>query len=145
MFKHWKTLCLAAAACLCAQTAQAQEFVWWEGEKPAETNFPKTSEFEPADREQADKLSAGAWLSASGKYQNEDKKLFAKYKVSVPADGSYQLWSRKFWKHGPFKWRFNNDEWKFITRDIALAESVSLRKHLTASWGISFRCHFNKR
>ena len=134
MLSHWKQICLSAAVCLSLQAAQAQEFVWWEGENPSKTNFPKTSEFAPANQEQADKLSGNAWLSGSGKYADGEKKLFAKYTVNVPSDGTYQLWSRKFWKHGPFKWRFNNDEWQFITRDISLAQNVSLRKHLTSSW-----------
>lgn len=112
----------------------AEEMVWWEGEDTTATNFPAKSAFSPGNKEQADKLSGNAWLSNSAEYKDGEKKAFAKYSVQVPSDGEYQLWSRKFWKHGPFKWRFGSEEWKYITRDISLAESVDLRKHLTASW-----------
>ncbi len=127
--------CLYAIALFLLLTAvHAQDMIWWEGEHTAETNFPEQSEFSPANDDQAAKLSGNAWLSNSGKYTDGEKKAFARYQITVPSDGTYNFWSRKFWKHGPFKWRFNDNEWKYITRDIALAESVTLRKHLTASW-----------
>ena len=56
------------ALVLCCSTARAQDYVWWEGENPVETNFPKNSWFAAgtfADRR--DLLSGGDWLSNSGK------------------------------------------------------------------------------
>ncbi|MCP5056788.1 MAG: hypothetical protein GY937_08710 [bacterium] len=109
-------------------------FVWWEGEATAETNFPDTSWFAaetfPEKREEV--LSAGDWLSASGDRGKDE--LFARYRVRVPQAGEYALWTRKFWKHGPFRWRFGKDAWQTCGRDIALADSTPIRTHLVANW-----------
>ncbi len=89
--------------------AESPDTVWWEGEKPTETNFPKRTWFSPQNAREADLLSAGAWLSNSGKRTGPE--AFAKYRVSVPAAAEYDFWVRKFWKHGPFRWRFGEQEW----------------------------------
>jgi hypothetical protein len=111
----------------------ALTFVWWEGESPIETNFPKetwlsASTFE-ANRHL---LSGGDWLTNAGERGEEE--AFARYRIEVPADGEYNLWARKFWKHGPFKWRFGEDEWRVCGRDIALADNTYIRTHLGANW-----------
>ena len=124
---------LMADMLLCACLSAAQDFVWWEGESPMETNFPEetwlsASTFE-ANRHL---LSGGAWLTNAGERGRDE--AFAKYSVEVPADGEYNLWTRKFWKHGPFRWRFDEDEWRICGRDIALADSTYIRTHLGANW-----------
>jgi hypothetical protein len=127
--------CICLALTVLAQVATsalASDYVWWEGEKPARTNFPAQSWFDPQNQAEADKLSGGAWLSSDGKRGAEE--LFATYKVSVPHAGRYGLWARKFWKHGPFRWRFDGGEWTTCGRDVALADSVSLRTHVGANW-----------
>ena len=122
------------AAVLAALPAAADtQYVWWEGEAPAETNFPRQSWFSAstfADRRHL--LSGGDWLSHSGKRTGTE--AFATYRVDAPADGEYNLWARKFWKHGPFRWRFDKAEWRTCTRDVALADNVPLRKHVCANW-----------
>ena len=59
---------------------------------------------------------------------------FAKYRVTVPTDGTYQLYTRKFWKHGPFRWRFGEGEWQTCGRDVALLDSTPIRQFLEANW-----------
>jgi hypothetical protein len=54
--------------------------------------------------------------------------------VRVPAYGEYGLWARKFWKHGPFHWRFDRKDWATCGRDVALADSVPIRTHLCVNW-----------
>ncbi|MCK4601081.1 MAG: hypothetical protein KAU28_01360, partial [Phycisphaerae bacterium] len=54
--------------------------------------------------------------------------------MNVPAAGEYQLWTRKFWKHGPFRWRFDQQAWRTCGRDVALADNVTLRTHVCANW-----------
>ena len=109
------------------------DYVWWEGESPAETNFPAQSAFSPSGfPDTRYLLSNGDWLSASG--TNAAGEVFAKYRVEVPSAGTYSLWARKFWKHGPFRWRFDEGEWQTCGADVALADSVDLAPHLCVNW-----------
>ncbi len=131
-------IALAATAAICwsppPASAADTPFVWWEGEGAVETNFPDNSWFAAetfADKRQQ-VLSEGDWLSASGPRGKDE--LFARYKVRVPRDGEYALWTRKFWKHGPFRWRFGKDEWRTCGRDVALADNTPIRTHLGANW-----------
>jgi hypothetical protein len=117
-----------------AGAGRAADVVWWEGEDAKQTNFPKTSFFLPQNAQERDKLSEGTWLTNDGKRKPGSEASFAKYDVNVPAKGTYQFWTRKFWKHGPFEWRFNNQPWQTCGRDIALADSVELRTHVVANW-----------
>ena len=105
--------------------------IWWEGENAKQTNFPDRSWFTPANAAERDKLSGGEWLSAEGR---RDKALFATYEIRVTKTGAYDFWVRKFWKHGPFRWRFGEGKWRTCGRDITLADNVVLRKHLCANW-----------
>ena len=119
---------------LLVTTATAADFVWWEGESPSATNFPKktfwsASTFEATRNEM---LSGGDWLT------NEDKRkgpeAFAKYDVNVPAGGSWHLWARKFWKHGPFRWRFDQQDWQACGSDVGLLDSQEIREFLCVNW-----------
>jgi hypothetical protein len=111
--------------------AKAQQYIWWEAEQPMLGNFPATSPFAPENAEQAAKLSGKKWITAGGKRKAP---LFLQYKIAVPKDGEYRLYTRKFWKHGPFKWRFNDGEWQNVGKDVALLDNVDLRTHLCANW-----------
>ena len=64
-----RTVMIVLSICLVSDRAfAADDYVWWEGEKPAKTNFPAKSWFSastfPKTRGQ---LSGGAWLSSSSK------------------------------------------------------------------------------
>ena len=114
------------------QNAQAQnDFVWIEGEKPKSTDFPQRHSFMPANAQEADVLSGGAWIGADGK---RDKNLFLEYEVNLPKAGDYQLYARKFWKHGPFQWRIDNGAWHQVTREIALLDDAPIRQFVGANW-----------
>ncbi|MBN2584904.1 MAG: hypothetical protein JXL80_17705, partial [Planctomycetes bacterium] len=109
------------------------DYLWWEGENPETTNFPDQSWFSSSTfKDTAHQLSEGDWLSISGKRGKDE--AFARYKVSVGKAGTYGLWTRKFWKHGPFRWRFDETPWQTCGRDVALADSTYLREHLGANW-----------
>ena len=120
-------------ALLSAEALGRSDYVWWEGEAADETNFPAKTWFSghtfPKTREQ---LSGGKWLTNIGKRSGPE--AFAKYRLAVPAGGDYAFWARKFWKHGPFRWRFDRQEWRTCGRDIALADSVTLKTHVCANW-----------
>ena len=107
-------------------------WVWWEGEKPSATNFPERHPFEPANPQEASVLSEGRWIGADGNYAG--KRLFLEYEVKVPQTGNYFFFARKFWKHGPFRWRFDDGEWQICDRDVSLLDEAPLRPLLVANW-----------
>jgi hypothetical protein len=111
----------------------AAETVWWEGESPAETNFPAQTSFSVSTfPENRILLSGGDWLTNEGNRTGAE--AFARYKVRIPGGGAYELWCRKFWKHGPFRWRFGGAAWRTCSADVALADSTPIRKFLCANW-----------
>ncbi len=117
---------------LLASSLPAQDWVWWEGEDSKDHTF-NGRDFAPrnyGDRREA--LSGGDWLFHGGAAGADPVR--ASWKVRVPADGEWQFWSRKFWKHGPFRWRFDGGEWRECGRDIGLADSVELATHICANW-----------
>jgi hypothetical protein len=115
--------------------AQAADYVWWEGEAAAAHNFPRNGPFGAHTLgENAKLLSGGEWLNGTGKAAGP---VQASWTVAVPADGEYAFWARKFWKHGPFKWRFDSmpaGEWRVCGPNIALADDTPLRKFVGANW-----------
>ncbi len=129
---RWLTTALAACWAVTAHAAEPV-VVWWEGEDAVEHNFPQRTGFSPqtfADTREL--LSGGDWLSSDGKVEAAPR--YARYRVTVPGDGEYALWSRKFWKHGPFRWRFGDGQWQTCGRDVSLLDSVTLRTHLGTNW-----------
>ena len=126
-------VCLVAVVGPVAVAAEPT-FVWWEGEAAAQTNFPERTWFDAQDAGERDKLSGGDWLTNSDKRQADEPTPTARYRVVVPETGKYQLWARKFWKHGPFRWRFDDGPWRTCGRDVALADSVGIRTHVVANW-----------
>lgn len=124
------------AALLAAGTAMPaapSRDVWWEGEAPAATNFPRVSGFEAASFPgKRGVLSGGDWLTNGGARTGDE--AFARYRIEVPAAGTYHLWCRKFWKHGPFRWQFDGGPWTACGKDVALADTTDIRQYLCANW-----------
>jgi hypothetical protein len=120
---------------LVPNVAPAGTFVWWEGEEFAETNVPRPEAQIPSGITAGEraKLSGGKWLSPRGQ-STDGRALFVTYKVQVPATGPYSLWVRKFWLHGPFRWRFDQQDWATCGRDVALHDDTYLRLHHGANW-----------
>ncbi len=126
-------------------------YVWWEAETPDGTSFPKRHAFAPATGAEAELLSGGAWIGADAE---RVEPLFAEYTIKVhaaeepeaarhPDDGEqrgrgeeprWSLYARKFWKHGPFRWRFDEGDWRICPRDAALLDETQLRQHVVANW-----------
>lgn len=79
-------------------------------------------------------LSGGNWLQ--GRTGVLGVVRFAEYRLSVPVPGIYRLWVRKFWHHGPFRWRFGEQEWQTCDENIPLADGrgTYLWKHTCANW-----------
>jgi hypothetical protein len=108
--------------------------VWWEGEAYQATNSTTPLAAVPGNSrpEQRAKLSGGRWMTphkpAGG------GACTVTYRVKVPADRTYDFYVRKFWKHGPFKWRFDDRPWRECGRNIALLDNTFLQKHWGANW-----------
>ena len=126
-------LFLAVMAGAAAALGAEPNYVWWEAEKPVRSTFPAktwmSGEGLGAKREV---LSGGDWLTADGKRGAEE--TMAAYQIETAAEGTFNLWARKFWQHGPFRWRFDEQAWATCGRDVALADSVEIRTHLCANW-----------
>jgi len=107
-----------------------------EGEATVETNFPTRSDSRPTRfaNIRNEVLSEGDWLTNGEDRAPGEAEPFAQYRVTVPADGTYQLYTRKFWKHGPFRWRFGADAWQTCGGDVALLDSTPIRQFLEANW-----------
>ncbi|RMD74612.1 MAG: hypothetical protein D6820_16385, partial [Lentisphaerae bacterium] len=114
--------------------AANQDYVWWEGEQAVKHNFADSGWFEPKNPKEREVLSNGDWLTNGGKRRNGEPEAFAVYSVNVPQSGTYHFWCRKFWAHGPFRWRFDQQEWQECGRKISLVNNMPLRKFVTASW-----------
>ncbi len=102
--------------------------VWWEGEKPSRTNFP-----EPKGEEGTGAyiLSQDIWIGVD---ENWTETPFLEYEIEAPETGTYDLFVRKFWKHGPFRWRFDEQPWRRIGNDIALLDDENIRRFWCANW-----------
>jgi hypothetical protein len=59
---------------------------------------------------------------------------FLEYDLTLERPGERYLYARKFWQHGPFRWRFGSDPFQHVGTDVALLDSVPIRKHLSADW-----------
>jgi hypothetical protein len=122
-----------AGGAFASPSSQASRFVWIEAENPKATNFPPVDRhaWVPANAAEADVLSGGKWLGADGK---REAPLFAEYALDVPADGTYQVYARKFWKHGPYRWRFDDGPWQSVDQSVALLDEGPIRQFLVANW-----------
>jgi hypothetical protein len=108
----------------------APAWVWWEAERPKATNFPDRNPFAPTDDKAKKALSAGGWLGA----EKPVAPLFLEYQVTVPKTGTFTFYARKFWRHGPFKWRFDDEPWRACGPNVALLDDVSLAPFINANW-----------
>jgi hypothetical protein len=108
----------------------AGRHVFWEAERPTRTSYPEANPFAPQTPAESDALSAGAWIGAS----QPKTSYFLEYDVVVPAAGRYRFYARKFWKHGPFRYRFDEGAFVPIGREIELLDETSLREHVVVNW-----------
>ncbi len=123
----------AAIVVLLPAPPASAEWVWWEAENPAATNFPRDTwiSAKTFDATRNDILSGGDWLTGGGKAGAQP--MFARYALSVKG-GDYVFWARKFWKHGPFRWRFDSAPWRTCGGDVGLADSVDIRQWVCVNW-----------
>jgi hypothetical protein len=115
--------------------ARGADYIWWEGERPTISNFPPEGPFSHTALGDACKLlSNSEWLSIAGPQPGLKTAPYAKYRIEIPKAGTYNLWCRKFWKHGPFNWRFDNQPWTLCPKDVGLADETFLKPNIVANW-----------
>ncbi|MBI5723707.1 MAG: hypothetical protein HZA50_07110 [Planctomycetes bacterium] len=107
-------------------------FVWWEGENYTKTDFPTTDALAKGGWYKAEPLSAGKWFGATSLPAG----AFLEYEVDVPRDGTYKFFARRFWKHGPFKWRFGEGAWVDCGKSSTLLDGAGeeLAKNICVNW-----------
>jgi hypothetical protein len=110
--------------------AAAPTYVWWEGEAAEADNFTNAP-FAPATLDHPEALSGGDWLNTGGPREGDE--IAARWAVEVPAAATWHLYARKFWHHGPFRWRFDDGRWQ-KAQDLALIDNVELKKFICANW-----------
>lgn len=112
---------------------QSFPFVWWEAEKPTQTNFPPAQQnpFAPANATEAEVLSGNQWIGVEGQ---RAQPLFLEYQVQVSMTGSYFFYSRKFWQHGPFRWRWDDEPWQSVSSSVYLMDEVGMRQFVAVNW-----------
>jgi len=124
-------LCAAAVEASPRPTESVSpDWVWWEAETPRATNFPKNNPFQPRDQAGIQALSGGSWIGVG----DPGKDRFLEYQVAVAKTAVYEFYTRKFWLHGPFRWRFDQQPWQACQRDVALLDTVELAKFVAANW-----------
>ncbi|MGF1484009.1 MAG: hypothetical protein ACFBZ8_06560 [Opitutales bacterium] len=111
--------------------ATSPAFVWWEAEDFETSTNVEVQEHAP-DSEYGSVLSEHTLIEAAN--TNAAEKLTASYTQRVPSAGKWDLWVRKFWKHGPFKWRINDGDWQTCGRDIALHSDSYILKFIGTNW-----------
>jgi hypothetical protein len=120
-------LVTALAAGRPAQAAPSS-YIWWEAENPVSSTFRDV--WKAADLDYPDALSGGNWLCHLGPGHAR-----AQWQIQVPKAGTYNFYARKFWYHGPFKWRFDAADWQTADRP-GLLDHANLSKDgfVCANW-----------
>jgi hypothetical protein len=132
---------LLLSTLISATSLASPDYVWIEAEKPDRTNFPKANPFAPANDDERGKLSGSAWIGVAAARKVP---LFLEYRIDVPADGEWTLYARKFWKHGPYRFRFDEGAWTDVGRDAALLDDVQLRTNVVANWTLGGKTTLSK-
>lgn len=113
-------------------SAQTDEVVWWEGETATAHTFTNTAFPVTWFGAKAAGLSGGDWLHTGGKRGADPVR--AEWQVNLPRDGRWHFHGRMFWKHGPFRWRFDDGAWQTCGQDRGLLDSYELATHVVANW-----------
>jgi hypothetical protein len=117
-----RTLFLIGLFVLSTLSAPALDYVWWEGEAP------KSQSGELKDghvfNSPNPKLSGGKSLGGTGKAGT-----FVEYEITAPKEGEYFFYTRKFWHHGPFQFKWNGEGAWVKVHQNPLLDSVDLAPH----------------
>lgn len=107
-------------------------FIWWEAESVTTHTFPERTWFSPDADPGWQHLSGGQWLTSTGPADADPPS--ARYELQIQVQDDYQLWVRKFWRHGPMHYRFDDRPWQTLPRDIPLVDRQRLPKDAELDW-----------
>lgn len=105
--------------------------VRWEAEGATDTNMRADGAYAPAAGAGESALSGGKWLNGK---RGQGQALYADYRITVPADGTYRFYVRRFWQHGPFRYRFDEQPWVTVDAARDLLDSQEVMKGVPACW-----------
>ncbi len=105
--------------------------LWIEAESSPRTNMSSDEQFKPKNAEEANKFSGGAWLNGT---PADLPNAFAEYDIDVKKDGTYKLYVRRFYSHGPFRWRIDAGAWQNVETHPGTLQDQSIRKFVNATW-----------
>ena len=88
----------------------AKDWIWIEAENPSAGNFPapKDNPYRPVEFWESDPLSGGDWIGM--KWTRFEEQPFLEYTFDAPAAETYQLYARKFYTFGNFRWKIDGGE-----------------------------------
>lgn len=125
---------LSLLFCISKTAAQPQvsgatptlNYLWWEAENFSDSSGTR-SESNAA-------LSAERWI-----YMDEvtaGQPRFLVYDdIEITATGTYHLYARKFYRHGPYRWQFDQQGASTeVSANTTLIDSVSVRPNTVANW-----------
>ncbi len=131
-FLAFTVLTLAVGGGTFAAKPASPRFVWWQAEHTVSTNFPASTWLSASTPQQKAALSGGQWLTVSD--SQGQTPYFATYNVTVPGTQNWRLWVRKCSQRGPFKYRFDNQPWRYCTNHEALIGNANVRQWFPANW-----------
>lgn len=103
--------------------------IWWEGEAWSATDFPAQTGLSPQNEREKELLSGGAWVGI----ENYDRPHFLEYRIDVPKTADYRFYSRRFYSHGAFRYRFDDQPWQ-ESGELRLIDGVNLRPLVSVNW-----------
>ncbi len=129
----FKILLIGAFLLICSAILHAEDsdLLWIEAESSTRTNMSTEGQFRPLDESQANKFSGGAWLNGT---QAKLPDAFAEYDITVQKKGTYKFFVRRFYSHGPFRWKIDNGAWNDVDVHPGNLQAQSIRKFVTATW-----------
>jgi len=117
--------------------AEAADFVWLEGEKPASANI----EVQRSGWGNAHFLSEENWLHCSIEADKVDKDVpeggvLLKYSFQASKDATYQVWSRIGFEfvRSPFEWRIDDGAWKRVSPEELTTDLMEIAFWCEVAW-----------
>lgn len=128
-----RSILLLALALSANISLSALNYVWIEGEDYTDSSHDVDGRFKPENDAQAALFSEGKWLN--GVYEDmEEGEAFAEYEFNVEKTGNYTFYMRKFWHHGPFRWKIDDGKWNVIDYSPNFIDEVNIRRFVEATW-----------
>jgi hypothetical protein len=133
MLRFILSTCLIA---ICLTDLGAADYVWVEGE-----DMVKGSLHDHHWNVSKHKNLSGGVSFGTNKLPEQGE-----WKVEIPTAGSWHVYVRKFWKHGPFKWRVNSGPEQELTKEgTLLLDSTGLdQQHQGINWVYLGKAQFNQ-